>query len=208
MKHLCVKRILFIFAMLGLNIGLVVAQSDASPRWSCDIHAFEYEMAVYFTLENNQEAIENLSDYEVAAFYRHECRGVGEIQTSTIEGNNTITYGYIRIRSNQMEGEALTFKVYDKVNKVEKYTTQGVTFKSQELIGSHSSPLVLDIGIPFIPGDADGDGFVDLTDAQVIFEYYMGETPANFNEAAADYDGDGTIDLTDAQLVFEYYMNQ
>lgn len=208
MKYLCVKRILFISAMLGLNIGLVVAQPEASPRWGCDIHAFEYEMAVYFTLANDQEAIENLAGYEVAAFYRNECRGVGEIQTSTIEGNKTVTYGYIRIRSNQSEGETITFKVYDKVNKAEKYTNQKVTFKSQELIGYPSSPVVFDIGISFIPGDADGDGFVDLTDAQAIFEFYMGETPDNFNAAAADFDGDGTIDLTDAQLVFEYYMNQ
>lgn len=208
MKYLCKKSIICIFAMLGLDIGLAMAQSDSSPRWSCDIHAFEYEMTVYFTLENNQEVVKNLSDFEVAAFYRNECRGVGEIQTFTPTDGNTVAYGYIRIRSNQAEGEKVIFKVYDKVNNVEKYTIQEVTFKSQELMGYPSAPIVFGIGLTFIPGDVDGDGIVCLTDAQTIFEYYMGKNQENFNVEAADYDGDGTIDLTDAQLVFEYYMNQ
>lgn len=195
----------YMLSLLLLLIGTIDLKAQSGTHWQCDDYAFEYDMTVYYKLKD----ITNLSDYEVAAFCGDECRGVGEVQTVEVDGGGSVTYGYIRVRSNQATGETITFKVYDKAASVEKdITATPISFESNGRMGYPSAPVVFDIVNSFIPGDADGDGFVDLTDAQAIFEYYMGETPANFNAAAADFDGDGTIDLTDAQLVFEYYMNQ
>jgi hypothetical protein len=59
-----------------------------------------------------------------------------------------------------------------------------------------------------LTGDVNNDGEVDLTDVVLIFNFFMGDEPAGFIEAAADFNGDGDVDLTDVVLVFNYYMDQ
>jgi hypothetical protein len=83
-----------------------------------------------------------------------------------------------------------------------------VQFSSDGIVGMPSSPYVLDLVQKYIPGDADGDGVVDLTDVVAVFEFFMNGEYPGLVAAAADYDGDGVIDLTDAVLIFEFYMNQ
>ena len=51
------------------------------------------------------------------------------------------------------------------------------------------------------PGDVNGDGNVDLTDAIMIVYYSLGATQSNFNAAVSDVNGDGVTDLTDAIIV-------
>lgn len=51
------------------------------------------------------------------------------------------------------------------------------------------------------PGDVNGDGNVDLTDAIMIVYHSLGQEQEGFNEAAADVNADGNIDLTDAIIV-------
>ena len=53
-----------------------------------------------------------------------------------------------------------------------------------------------------MPGDANGDGVVTISDAVAIVNYILGkEMPAGFNEAAADMNGDGKVTITDAVRV-------
>ena len=52
-----------------------------------------------------------------------------------------------------------------------------------------------------VPGDVNGDGTTDLTDAIMIVYHSLGQQQDGFNEAAADVNGDGNIDLTDAIIV-------
>lgn len=49
----------------------------------------------------------------------------------------------------------------------------------------------------FIPGDATGDGVVDVSDYIGIANYILGNPPAGFNEKAADVNGDGIVDVSD-----------
>ena len=48
-----------------------------------------------------------------------------------------------------------------------------------------------------IPGDANGDGEVDIFDVTSIVNYILGTAGENFVEAAADVNGDGEIDIFD-----------
>ena len=52
-----------------------------------------------------------------------------------------------------------------------------------------------------IPGDANGDGVVTISDAVAIVNYILGKAPAGFNEDAADVNGDGKVTITDAVRV-------
>ncbi|MBW8888701.1 MAG: hypothetical protein JF616_13170 [Fibrobacteres bacterium] len=59
-----------------------------------------------------------------------------------------------------------------------------------------------------LPGDVNGDGKVDIFDAQAILDYVVGFRPgtdsAKFDPALADVSGTGGISSYDAALVFQY----
>ena len=59
-----------------------------------------------------------------------------------------------------------------------------------------------------IPGDANGDGAVTITDAVAIVNYILGNPSAGFNKAAADVSGDGNISITDAVGVVNIILTQ
>ena len=56
-------------------------------------------------------------------------------------------------------------------------------------------------------GDANGDDKVDISDALSILNYLTGNSPADFNAAAADVTGDGEITIADAVGVMIIIMN-
>ena len=57
-------------------------------------------------------------------------------------------------------------------------------------------------------GDVDGDGVVDLADAVLVINYYVGKPVSKFIEKAADVDGDGVIDLADAVRIINFYVGK
>jgi glucuronoarabinoxylan endo-1,4-beta-xylanase len=68
-------------------------------------------------------------------------------------------------------------------------------------------------GISIIPntnngtrGDVNGSGTIDIVDALLIAQYYVGLNPSGFVAANADVNCTGTIDIVDALLVAQYYV--
>jgi gluconolactonase len=57
-----------------------------------------------------------------------------------------------------------------------------------------------------IKGDVNSNGSVDIVDALLIAQYYVGLNPANFSAANADVNCSGSIDIVDALLVAQYYV--
>jgi lysophospholipase L1-like esterase len=55
-------------------------------------------------------------------------------------------------------------------------------------------------------GDVNSSGNIDIVDALLIAQYYVGLDPANFDSTAADVTGDGSIDIVDALRVAQYYV--
>lgn len=88
--------------------GTMMAQDS---HWAYDAYAFEYDMTTYLTVEYNGNQVSDLSDYEVAAFVDNECRGVSRM----IKAENGSSYLYMRIRSNQKQGERIKLKVYPQI---------------------------------------------------------------------------------------------
>jgi endoglucanase len=56
------------------------------------------------------------------------------------------------------------------------------------------------------PGDVNGSGSVDIVDALMVAQYYVGLTPANFNAAAADVNCSGSVDIVDALKIAQFYV--
>ena len=57
-------------------------------------------------------------------------------------------------------------------------------------------------------GDVDGDGVVDLADAVLVINHYVGKPVNKFVTGAADVDGDGVIDLADAVRIINFYVGK
>jgi hypothetical protein len=55
-------------------------------------------------------------------------------------------------------------------------------------------------------GDANGDGAINIVDALLIAQYYVGLNPSGFIEGNADTNCDGTINIVDALLVAQLYV--
>jgi endoglucanase len=55
-------------------------------------------------------------------------------------------------------------------------------------------------------GDVNTSGAVDIVDALLIAQHYVGLNPANFVQSVADVNNSGAIDIVDALLVAQYYV--
>jgi hypothetical protein len=68
-------------------------------------------------------------------------------------------------------------------------------------IGSKQCCLIITLfaaqDTPYIVGDVNGDGKVDVSDYIGVANHILGSTQEGFNEKAADVDGNGSIDVSD-----------
>lgn len=55
-------------------------------------------------------------------------------------------------------------------------------------------------------GDVNNTGQVDIVDALLIAQYYVGLNPGGFDSGVSDVDCSGNIDIVDALLVAQYYV--
>jgi beta-galactosidase len=55
-------------------------------------------------------------------------------------------------------------------------------------------------------GDVNGSGTIDIVDALLVAQAYVGLNPANFDSICADVNCSGTVDIVDALLVAQYYV--
>jgi hypothetical protein len=55
-------------------------------------------------------------------------------------------------------------------------------------------------------GDVNYDGSINIVDALLVAQYYVGLNPQDFNQQAADVSGDGSINIVDALLIAQFYV--
>lgn len=55
-------------------------------------------------------------------------------------------------------------------------------------------------------GDVNGDGAIDIVDALLVAQFYVGLNPANVDQSKADVNCDGSVDIVDALLIAQYYV--
>jgi surface protein len=60
---------------------------------------------------------------------------------------------------------------------------------------------------PYLLGDANSDGEVNMTDAMYITKFILGNPDPDFNIEAADANLDGRISLQDVMFIVNYYLN-
>ena len=169
----------------------------ADGHWTVNPHAFQYDMTAYVRVAAAQQG-----DYEVAAFCADECRGVGRLLTAA-DGTQVFQ---LRIRSNEAEGETVSFRVWKVSEEKVYFPEETITFASQSVVGTPSDPLALTIGT-VLKGDLNGDGDVTPQDASLILQIVAKKINADaegINIGAADVNGDGELTPQDASLILQY----
>ena len=63
--------------------------------------------------------------------------------------------------------------------------------------------------VPTTPGDANGDGSVDIRDVGLMFDIVVDPStaPENYKEKNADVNKDGVVDIRDVGILFEAIVN-
>ncbi|MBN1695891.1 MAG: family 43 glycosylhydrolase [Spirochaetales bacterium] len=69
-------------------------------------------------------------------------------------------------------------------------------------------PMVIIYGVCVFAnaGDVNGNGTVDIVDALLTAQYYVGLSPQGFDADAADVNCDNTINIVDALQIAQYYV--
>ncbi|MBN1696585.1 MAG: cellulase family glycosylhydrolase [Spirochaetales bacterium] len=57
-----------------------------------------------------------------------------------------------------------------------------------------------------VTGDVNGDGTINIVDALMVAQFYVGLSPDNFIQSRADSNCDGSINIVDALLIAQYYV--
>ncbi|MBN1698461.1 MAG: hypothetical protein JW881_13180 [Spirochaetales bacterium] len=55
-------------------------------------------------------------------------------------------------------------------------------------------------------GDVNDDGVINIVDALLTAQYYVGLAPSSFDAGRADVDCNGTVNIVDALLIAQYYV--
>lgn len=158
-----------IIALLFLLTCVQWSKAEGDSHWQCNIHDYEYDMSVFFELQLDGVPITDYSGYEVAAFVDDECRGIADIQTATKKDGTKVQYGYLRIRSNNTDGETVSFVVYHTPTNNTYYSSETMSFKNLEREGFPSSPFIINIKDLEVE-DVDGDGKTNETDVAFLLE--------------------------------------
>ncbi len=69
-----------------------------------------------------------------------------------------------------------------------------------------ATPTTAPTNPPGTPGDVNGSGTVDIVDALLVAQYYVGLNPSGFIAANADTNCTGSIDIVDALRIAQYYV--
>jgi endoglucanase len=97
-------------------------------------------------------------------------------------------------------------------DKYDLTTTEGLNraINDQEYMQSMAEELS-EVGSSgtFLYGDVNNDGSVNIVDALLTAQYYVGLNPAAFiQKSAADVNDNGVIDIVDALLIAQYYVGE
>ncbi len=69
-----------------------------------------------------------------------------------------------------------------------------------------AGPTATPTAAPFSIGDVNGSGTIDIVDALLIAQAYVGLNPSGYNAAYADVNCSNAVDIVDALLVAQYYV--
>lgn len=173
-----IKSMLLLLCIAALGINTTNA---ADPNWTVNPSAFQYNMTLLAVV--NIDCAEQLSpSNRIGVFMGTECRG--SVLTSTVINGKFMASLFVY--SNAVNGESLTFKMYDSENDIIYDAHITVKFQQNASYGTASSPYVVYSKFPcyvnqdvlpvnnFISPNGDGiNDFFTITDVDSYKEFAL-----------------------------------
>ena len=78
------------------------------------------------------------------------------------------------------------------------YISEAYTASAENFMGFR----VVSVGLGYIPGDANGDGKVDINDLTIVLSHF-GQTGTTWSQG--EFTGDGTVDINDLTIVLSHF---
>lgn len=120
-------------------LGKTAAPFPEIPEWNLDLNGYEYSMSITAVLEFDQREMTD-STIVLAAFSGYKCRGLTRVKYLP-ELDKYI--GFIVVYSNTVDGDSISFKVYEPNQDKKRDVQDKLTFKSDGPIGNLENPFVL-----------------------------------------------------------------
>ena len=189
----------------GTDVNIEVKLKNASSATS---YGFELVLPAGVTISTSSDGD---FDDAVTMSARHK----GHTLTTNKLASNTYKVGVASLSSKALtdnDGLVLTIQAHVADNIAEGEYAIGIqsplivnTDGTKPAVQSTQSKITIE---DYTKGDVDGDGVIDLADAVLVINHYVGKPVTVFNAKAADVDGDGVIDLADAVLIINYYVGK
>lgn len=128
-------------AVLIMTVWMSAYAALKSVDWNVNPSDFRYDMSLYFALADR--SLEDLDNYEIAAFVDDECRGVAE--KIALTGDESCLY--MRIRSNESKGSQVEFRMREKNSEgyilLKPENGSDFIFEADKRVGMPSEPFIL-----------------------------------------------------------------
>ena len=188
-------------ALKGGDVVLHVATDNYDP-----IEGIQFEIAM-----NGQEAFTVKTDAVKAA-----ARAEGLVVTTNWVNSETLRVVAYLMGGSIAPGSGEVFTLRLTPANPLDYGQHGMTIQNI-LLGTggmqnkYAGPATMYVfydALNLQLGDVNGDGDVDLADAVIVINHYVGKPVTTFIAEAADVDGDGIVDLADAVKIINYYVGK
>ncbi len=199
---------------------VVVSFSDVRAQAGDTI---DIEVRVDSTVIWNSLAIAELS-YDSSALTFVGFENPGDALLKSIFGEQGIDQAVGSVAIALMSSEVLSGKICDLRFKVNDGAADGDYSVCMDTVIAGNGSTTIEVGtkaatvtigepeqpdIPYMAGDIDGDGCVNITDAIVLIRYFM--LPGLYPEAglypgSLDFNADGSLNKDDALYVLQYSM--
>ena len=149
---------------------------------------------VYIYLDNNE--IENVTHIKDANFDRINLNG-NYIDFSENSENKKIVVDKLTVLYSKVYDE-FTEELQDYFGSKEEYINERISEYFEYSAGNQKTK-------PYLKGDVNGNGAVDLTDYSMILKHVKGiKLLGGEQKERADVNGNGTIELTDYSMVLKH----
>ena len=112
--------------------------------------------------------------------------------------------GEITLSATRLECNAVLVDKY--LNQRQNLALGEYTFNC--VAGTIEDRFYIQLPTPFVLGDVDNDGIVDIADAVCIVNHIVSKPTPVFIEAAADVNGDGDVDIADAVQIVNFIVGK
>ena len=170
-------------------IGSNAVDMDSGTRWAS---AFNEPEWIYVDLVDNYNINQVVLNWEAAYATAYEIQVSDDANIwSTVYSTTTGDGGLDSISFTPTSAR------YVRMYGITRAVQYGFSLYEFEVYGDASE---------FQNGDVNHDGNVDIVDALLIAQFYVGQNPDPFYEEQADVNDDGSIDIVDALLVAQAYV--